>query len=443
MSSLWQWSELSQALSNTRVAGPAVQRVAFDSRQTVSGDLFFALAGDPGQRFNPGRRSQVDGHDYVLDAQASGAVGAVVQRQLSNCDLPQIVVPDTYDALWQLGRTARKRLDGPVVAITGSSGKTTAKRFLAAALRAYAPPGSFNNHIGVPLSLANAAVDAPAWVFEIGTNHPGEIEPLTGLVRPHCSILLNVHNAHIENFSSRAALIREKCSIFMHMQGEKQRVAEDTLGLEGYCFGLNAQSDAQILDVTGDRLQLRLFGRKLQARLPGGGEHRALTLAAVILTTELLGADLSAALDLPDDVVPHGRGNTMRCGGVELIDDSYNANPASMHAALRAFAETTRSGRKFVLLGEMMELGESSSAAHKEVLDGLEPFDGCFLVGAGFAEWFNSDSHFTAQANEQLIQRISDALKPGDSLLIKGSNRVFWASSFVQQLAQALQMKQA
>ena len=96
-----------------------------------------------------------------------------------------------------------------------------------------------------------------------------------------------------------------------------------------------------------------------------------------------------------------------------------------------------------MLLGEMMELGESSSAAHKEVLDGLEPFDGCFLVGAGFAEWFNSDSHFTAQANEQLIQRISDALKPGDSLLIKGSNRVFWASSFVQQLAQALQMKQA
>ena len=443
MSILWQWSELSHTLSNTRVSGPVVQRVAFDSRQVVSGDLFFALSGDPGQRFNPSHRSEIDGHDYVLDAQANGAVGLIVQRPLANCDLPQIVVMDTYDALWQLGGAARERLSGPVVAVTGSSGKTTAKQFLAAALDAYAPPGSFNNHIGVPLSLANASLDASAWVFEVGTNHPGEIEPLTALVRPHCSILLNVHNAHIENFSSREALIREKCAIFTQMQGEKQRVAEDTLGLEGYCFGLSAQSDAQILDVTGDRLELRLFGRKLQARLPGGGEHRALTLAAVILTAELLGADLSAALDLSDDVVPDGRGNIMHCAGVELIDDSYNANPVSMHAALRAFAGATKPGRKFVLLGEMLELGQSSGAAHKGVLDTLEAFDGCFLVGAGFAEWSNSDSHFSAKADDQLIERLSDTLQPSDTLLIKGSNQVFWASGFVQQLAQALEIKRA
>ena len=264
MSNLWSWPEISQALLDQALQGPDVQRVAFDSRQIEPGDLFFALAGDPGQRFNPSQRSTVDGHDYLLDAQANGAVGAVVQRRIAECTLPQIVVADTYDTLWQLGKAARQRLAEPVVAVTGSSGKTTAKRFLTDALDAYAPPGSFNNHIGVPLSLANATVDASAWVFEVGTNHPGEIDPLTALVRPHCAILLNVHNAHIENFPSRDALIAEKCAIFGHMQGAGLCIAEDTLGLAGYRFGFSPDSHAQILHVGADLLELQLFGRKLQ-----------------------------------------------------------------------------------------------------------------------------------------------------------------------------------
>ena len=443
MSNLWSWPEISHALLNQRAQGPDVQRVVFDSRQVVAGDLFFALAGDPGQRFNPSQRSPVDGHDYLLDAQAKGAVGAVVQRPVTDCDLPQIVVADTYDALWQFGKAARQRLGEPVVAVTGSSGKTTAKRFLAAALDAYAPPGSFNNHIGVPLSLANATVGAPAWVFEVGTNHPGEIDPLTALVRPHCSILLNVHNAHIENFASREALIAEKCAIFGHMQGAGLRIAEDTLGLEGYRFGFSQDSHAQILHVGADLLELRLFGRKLSARLPGGGEHRALTLAAVILATELLGVDTAAAVALADDTVPPGRGNVLRCAGIDLIDDSYNANPASMQAALQAFARKSTSGRKFVLLGEMLELGETSSRAHQAVFEAASVFDGCFLVGAGFAELSDAGISHGDGADARLIDRLKDILRPGDSLLIKGSNRVFWAQGFVQQLAQALQGNEA
>ena len=438
MSTLWSWPEISHALLNQKECGPDVQRVAFDSRQVVSGDLFFALAGDPGQRFNPSSRSAIDGHDFLRDAQANGAVGAVVQRPIAGCDLPQLVVADTYDALWQLGRAARQRLGKPIVAVTGSSGKTTGKQFLAAALNAYAPPGSFNNHIGVPLSLANATIEAPAWVFEVGTNHPGEIEPLIELVRPHCSILLNVHNAHIENFPSREALIDEKCSIFAHLQGPQLRIAEDTLDLDGYRFGFSAGSHAQVLEVRGDLLNLQLFGRKLRARIPGGGQHRALTLAAVILATELLGVDTAAALALEENVVPQGRGNVLHCAGIDLIDDSYNANPVSMQAALRAFAQKSVSGRKFVLLGEMLELGDAGSGAHEAIIEGVSQFDACFLVGAGFAESSDAHAFHCDSADAILIGRLVDILRPGDSLLIKGSNRVFWVTDFVQQLEQAL-----
>lgn len=420
-------------------SGPEIQRIAFDSRQVQPGDLFIALPGDPGPRFNPSQRSLVDGHDFLEDAKRNGAAGAVVQKLQTRSDLPQILVADTYEALWRLGRGARARLGDPVLAVTGSSGKTTAKAFLAAALNAYAPPGSLNNHIGVPLSLANADPKAAAWVFEVGTNHPGEIAPLTEMVQPHCSILLNVHTAHIENFSSRDALLQEKCDVFCHMQGNKIRIVEDTLGLEGYKFGLQTGSDAQILGISGDAMDVRVLGRTLTARLPGGGEHRGLTLSATLLATALLEMDLAPALELPDALVPPGRGNVGRWGGVIVVDDSYNANPASMRAALQAFAAQHSGGRKYVLLGEMLELGDTAEAAHNEILQLISAFDGCFAVGLGFTEANSFGSQWFADANAELISALVATLRPGDSLLIKGSNRVFWANSFVQQLTTALQ----
>ena len=438
MTVLWQWAELSAALSARSQAGPDVMRVAFDSRKTQPGDLFLALPGDPGPKFNPSQRSKVDGHAFLADAKSKGAVGAVVQRLQQHVDLPQIVVDDSYDALWQLGQIARRRLAQPVLAVTGSSGKTTAKRFLAAALNAYAPPGSLNNHIGVPLSLANADPSAPAWVFEIGTNHPGEIEPLTAMVEPHCAILLNVHSAHIENFSSRRALIEEKCEIFSHMRGDKLCIAEDTLGLSGFTFGWQSGSDAQILSINGDRMEVSVQGNVLQARLPGGGEHRGLTLAATLLAAVLLPVDLAAALDLPDTLVPEGRGNVLDCAGVSLIDDSYNANPASMTAAIRAFADRRCSGRKYLLLGEMLELGKQAKRAHEEIQQMATQFDGCFYVGAGFSSTQATGQLWFAEANDELLQTLQRTLEPNDCLLIKGSNRVFWAKGFVPQLAQTL-----
>ena len=210
---LWTWRELSQCLGLNPESGPDVFRINTDSRTSKPGDLFVALPGEPGPRFNASYRSDVDGHDYAQNAISRGAVGALVHRDI-DLPTPKLVVTDTYDGLWRLGSQAAARMTGTRFAITGSSGKTTAKSFLRAALDAYSAPGSFNNHLGVPLSLSNMPRDADFGVFEVGTNHPGEILPLAELVQPHVAIVLNVGVAHIENFANQAALRDEKLSIF-------------------------------------------------------------------------------------------------------------------------------------------------------------------------------------------------------------------------------------
>ncbi|MEM7080536.1 MAG: Mur ligase family protein, partial [Pseudomonadota bacterium] len=207
---LWQWETLTQGLTGRADAGPDIHGVAFDSRKVQPGDLFIALSGDPGTRFNPSYRSSTDGHNYIDAAATNGARGALIRTDSSYAGtLPVIRVADTYDGLWALGRLARARLQAPVIAVTGSSGKTTAKAFLGHALDAYIPQGSFNNHIGVPISLAAAPEQAAAYVLEIGTNHPGEIEPLAQMCAPDYAVVLNVHQAHIENFSNWAELVKE------------------------------------------------------------------------------------------------------------------------------------------------------------------------------------------------------------------------------------------
>jgi len=246
---LWSWAEIAQALTGERISGPDITGVTIDSRQVKPGDLFIALHGDPGPRFNPGQRSTIDGHDFVQAAADAGAAGALVHRSRENLPapgrFPLLRVQDTYDGLWDLGRAARRRLTGPVIAITGSSGKTTAKTFLAHALGAYAPPGSFNNHIGVPLSLANAPSDTHCGVFEIGTNHPGEILPLATMVNAQVSMVLNVHQAHIENFKNLLELKAEKTSIFNPLSDKSNAISEDEIGLDyGLTFGVTPSADA-------------------------------------------------------------------------------------------------------------------------------------------------------------------------------------------------------
>ncbi len=410
-----------------------------DSRLAREGDLFVALPGDPGPRFTATSVSEVDGHNYVANAAANGAVGAIVHREVE-IDTPCLHVDNTYDALWRFGAAARRRIDAPTVAITGSSGKTTAKTYFLQATRGYGSPGSFNNHIGVPLTLINARLSAPFYAFEIGTNHPGEIAPLAELAAADAAVLLNVQSAHIENFANQAALQDEKVSIFSALSDKDHAVWEETLALSfGHAFGTRQGSACRLLDLEGDRGVYELFGRQLSAKVPDGARHSAMTVAAVLLTLELLSFDLEGALSLDQAALPAGRGNTIEAGEIRIIDQSYNANPDSMAAALDAFTSTP-AARHIVVLGEMLELGGLSEAAHQRVIESLGArFEHVFLIGEGFEKSaMQADLFWRESADAQLVDTLLNTLQPGDAIMFKGSNRVFWQKNFVEELVERI-----
>lgn len=445
---LWSWREMCAALSLEVVDGPDISGISIDSRTVEPGDLFIALTGDPGPRFNPSQRSDRDGHGFVASALERGAAGVLVHDRQSR-DCPQLVVDDTLDGLWALGRAARKRLDCPVVAVTGSSGKTTVKAMLAAALDAFSTPGSLNNHLGVPLSLART----PAWVqsvvFEIGTNHPGEIAPLSNLTQPDVAIVLNVHPAHRANFSSMSELRGEKLSISEGLQPNGQLIVHDLIDdqeidaeVPRIRFGETDRAEVQLLHVDDMLASYRIGDRQLQAHVPGGGEHRAMSLAAVLAVTVALGRDPESACYLKDDLIPKGRGAQTVVAGINIIDDSYNANPVSMRAALQTLSALP--GRRYAVLGEMLELGEESAEFHAELAGFCDGLTGVFCVGEGMMVLATRLSPAQREGcwesvDDDLLDKLVTTLKPGDTLLVKGSNRVFWSEGFVDKLGSALQ----
>ena len=442
---LWQWPALCEAVGVPPVAGPAVTGISIDSRTTQPGDLFIALTGDPGARFNASQRSDRDGHDFIPAALEAGAVGVLSHDRVDR-DCPTLQVQDTLDGLWDLGRAARARLTCPVIAITGSSGKTTTKTFLAAALGAFATEGSLNNHLGVPLSLARTPADSSSAVFEVGTNHPGEIGPLSELISPTLSVLLNVHRAHIENFADRDELRKEKLSIINGLSPGSTFVVEDQVDLTGLrkdlrclTFGQTEQADVRLMGVDGTTARYLLDRQELIARVPGGGAHRALSLAAVLAVCAGLENDFTPALSLPETLVPGGRGDRTEIDGITVIDDSYNANPDSMAASLRSFA--SEPGRRIALLGEMLELGGDSHRAHEELAPLCEALDVIYLVGPGMrplADALGTAAHWHETADDTLREELARQLRSNDHLLIKGSNRVFWAAGFTASLIERL-----
>jgi len=443
---LWRWQALCEALDLPVVSGPDVSGVSIDSRTIQPGELFIALTGDPGARFNPSSRSNRDGHDYIDAALAAGAAGVMSHDDRSRT-CPELKVADTLDGLWALGRAARARLRCPVIGITGSSGKTTTKTLLAAALGAFATPGSLNNHLGVPLSLVRTPQSARAAVYEIGTNHPGEIGPLSELVIPDVAVLLNVHQAHRANFASLDELRIEKLSIINGLKTNSHFIVEDEIALDGIQlsegqivrFGLTEHADVRLLGMAGARASYAVGDRLLEAEVPGGGQHRALSLAAVIAVLVALGRDPAPALSLDVALVPRGRGNRVTAGGVTVIDDSYNANPASMAGALMTLA--AEPGRRFALLGEMLELGDASEAAHRDLAPLCKTLTGLWCVGPGMkplADVLGVSARYVDSPTDELLEDLVGTLRPGDTLLVKGSNRVFWTRNFVDRLASAL-----
>ena len=456
---LWSFSELAAALGQRAAAGPDVAGICIDSRRIAPGELFVALAGDPGPRFSATSRSNRDGHDFIADAVAKGAAAVLASRP-GDYAVPALVVKDTLDGLWQLGRAARRRLRGAVVAVTGSSGKTTAKSFLAAALDAFATPGSLNNHIGVPLSLALAPPEAPAAVLEIGTNHPGEIGPLSQLAAPDVAVLLNVQPAHIGHFGSLAAIAQEKAAIAegLGSHGTLVRAASAMVDhpARTIVFGnADEAADVRLLGVTegadgaggSERAvaELATPSGRTTAPVPGGGRHRAESVAAAAAVLLALDLPLANLARLSTLTVPQGRGNTFLAGGVRIVDESYNANPTSMTATLRAFAAAPPPGgaRRFAVLGDMLELGADSARYHEALAADCHGLSGLVCVGKRMGALYAALppaqrlGHVEA-ADAALAERCAELLRPGDSVLVKGSNSVFWANGFVAALAAAL-----
>lgn len=453
---LWAFPELTAALGQSAAAGPDVSGICIDSRRIAPGDLFVALAGDPGPRFSVASRSDRDGHDFIADAVAKGAAAVLASRP-GDYGVPALMVENTLDGLWRIGGAARRRLAGPVVAVTGSSGKTTAKSFVAAALDAFATPGSLNNHIGVPLSLARTPREAAAAVLELGTNHPGEIAPLSQLAAPDVAVLLNVQPAHIGHFGSLAAIRREKAAIAAGLgrDGTLVRAASVAVDHPGptIAFGnANEAADVRLLavaDVPGEGTvaELATPAGPATAPVPGGGRHRAESVAAAAAVLLALQLPLDNLARLAALSVPEGRGNILAVGGVRIVDESYNANPASMTATLRAFASAASAGvaggRRIAVLGDMFELGADSERYHSALAAECRDLSGVFCVGERMSALYATLpttqrlGHVEA-ADSALAELCAAALRPGDSVLVKGSNGVFWASGFVALLAAAL-----
>ena len=432
---LWTGQQLNQILVEAgeliEPVDPSIELTGLqvDSRLIEPGDIFVALAGDPGDRFKPSARSDRDGHDFIAAAAAKGAGLAIVQQVLE-ASCPRLQVKDTYNALWALGRAAGNRLAGAKIAVTGSSGKTTAKSMLHASLGGYAAPGSFNNHIGVPLSLINAPLSNAPAIFEIGTSHPGEIAPLAAMVKPDVAVVLNVGTAHLENFPNRNALYEEKISIFNVLEDKSNAVWECTLELEhGLSFGEKAGADVRLLDLAGDLAEISVCGTVHQARVPGGGRHRAWTLCAALACCQALALDLTPALNLTHEVVPRGRGDVEQIGEIAIVDDSYNANPDSMAQAISAFLGRP-DAHKILILGEMLELGAHSEMAHRQIALSVAQ-EQVYLVGEGFRKIaLELGLSWYAEAGDALQDDLLQALQGPAALLLKGSNRVFWQHQF-------------
>ena len=452
---MWCWRELCRAVGATEVEGPDIFGISIDSRTTQEGDLFVALSGKARPQFNIHEDSGRDGHDFINDAFAKGAVGALVHHSIES-ELQTIQVEETLDALWQMAGMRRSQLTCPVISLTGSSGKTTLKSFLSEALGGQSGSDSFNNHIGVPLSLARTLADTrTAAVLEIGTNHPGEISQLAQLVEPTIAVVLNVGNAHIGNFKGVEELRAEKLSIAEGLKNDgvfivnadlRPFVSEQFASIEVRTFGTTALADFRYqLDSDDGHCTIHTSREEFAMHVPGNGHHRAETLCATAAVIETLGLSAESHLKRISNDLPPGRGNVFVENGIKVIDESYNANPASMRQCLRNLIKET-SDRRIAIVGDMNELGDSSEALHQSLAPLLNQLDGVILAGENLYEYLiphlEPDIVLTAfDTLDGLPEYCSRLLRPKDTVLVKGSNTVFWKHDFVPKLLKELKAK--
>jgi len=447
---LWTSSAMAEAMrASINGALPrVVSGLSIDSRTIAPGEAYFAIKGDVH-----------DGHDFVAAALKAGAALAVVeaaQREKFASDAPLLVVDDVLAGLVDLSRAARERLDGRVIAVTGSVGKTSTKEALRRVLGAQGPThasaASFNNHWGVPLSLARCPASVRFAIFEIGMNHAGEIEPLVRLVRPHVAIITTVEPVHLEFFAGIEAIADAKAEIFAGLEpggavvlnrdnAQFARLSRRArkLGISRIVsFGASRRSDARLLDVSlhaaCSAVHARVLGHDVTYKLGMPGRHMAMNSLAVLAAASLAGADLAlAALSLSQIEPAAGRGVRraleVASGEATLIDESYNANPASMAAALNVLgrAAVGPHGRRIAVLGDMLELGPTGPELHRGLVDAVKAnhVDLVYCCGPLMRNLWDALSTGKrggyAESAAGLEAQAVGAIRAGDAIMVKGS----------------------
>ena len=435
MTALWSSAELAAA-TGAPPPGFDARGVAIDSRTLAPGDLFVALRGENG-----------DGHAHVADAFARGAAGALVHRAVDAA--PLLRVADTLAGLRALGRFARERFAGRVIAVTGSVGKTTTKEMLRAMLGAFAPThaavASYNNQWGVPLTLARLAPEAGFAVVEIGMNHAGEIAPLARLAAPHVALITAIERAHVGNLGSIEAIADEKASItagllqggIAVLPGDSPllpRLLAAARGTRIMQFGRSAAADARLIacatDAEGSDVAARIGAHELRFRLGAAGAHMAMNAVAALACVAALGLDARRAAAVLAGFAPlRGRGVKQRVamqgGEIVLLDESYNASAASVRAALEVLA-LQPARRRVVVLGDMLELGLEAEREHSGLASSVvSAADMVFTCGALMRGLHDSLPHRIrgghADDSAALAPIVAVALRPGDVVLVKGS----------------------
>jgi UDP-N-acetylmuramoyl-tripeptide--D-alanyl-D-alanine ligase len=444
MNPLWTARAIAAATNGTASADFTVHGVAFDSREVGKGDLFVAMKGEA-----------TDGHRFIDKAITAGASGIVCETPI---DHPHVRVADSVAALNALGFASRARCHGRIIGVTGSAGKTGTKEALFAALDRFRPGKahrsvkSYNNHVGVPLSLARMPSTADYGVFEMGMNHAGELAALTRMVRPHVAIVTTIAPAHMEFFASEEAIADAKGEIFEGLEPggtaivpfdsphyERLRAKAEKHAAHVVSFGLGAGADVRAVDWLSDGRGGSLVTAQVQDALlcftiAQAGAHWVSNAMAVLAAVKAVGGDLPAAgLAFAEMAGLAGRGARHRLavdgGHILLIDESYNANPASMVATIGQLG-TESATRKVAILGAMKELGPGGEAYHAGLAAPL------VAAGVHFALLVGAEMAPLAKALEGRIdfahvpdhaaarERLKDLIRAGDAVLVKGSNSV-------------------
>ncbi len=445
---IWTVKDAVKATSGRCGGAWSATGVSIDTRSLQKGDLFVALVGE-----------NSDGHDYVAQAIEKGAVAALVTRPIDGVSSEKLlIVEDTLKAMEDLGKASRARVGAKVIAVTGSVGKTGTKEMLSSALgpqgQLHASIKSYNNHWGVPLTLAGMHAGTDYGVFEVGMNHANEISPLSKMVQPDVAIITTIASVHIENFENGIdGIIDAKAEIF---DGVKENGAVilnrdidsfDSLsakakdkGLKVYSFGEHKDADARMIScleaANGTRTKAKILNQEIDYSLQIAGRHIACNALAVLLAVELVGGDIQkAAKSMASQEPIAGRGKRELLeiyesdNPITLIDESYNASPLAMNAAFKVLAliDPGRGGRRIAVLGDMLELGEQSGKMHADLALPLKAanVDLVYTCGKHMKKLYErlpaNQRGEHKDTSKELAQIVPDVLIPGDVVMVKGS----------------------